>query len=139
MKTSKKLKTKIFGILSLAIIGGMLTSVSSVSAGSGASASASMWETSGYLEGGVTVFAGYDFVPGTIRAYYELYRDGTFLGSKQAESNNYYLDKSATALITSKTHSQSGLYTMTWAGRVGGYYFNGSDWTDAGEESYYLN
>ncbi|MET3548347.1 hypothetical protein ABID47_004977 [Paenibacillus favisporus] len=139
MKTSRKLKIKIYGILSLAIIGGMLTSVSSVSAGSGASASASMWETSGYLEGGVTVFAGHDFVPGTIRAYYELYRDGTFLGSKQAESTNYYLDKSATALITSKTHSQSGLYTMTWAGRVGGYYWNGSDWTDAGEESFYLN
>ncbi|GIO66613.1 hypothetical protein J21TS3_14340 [Paenibacillus cookii] len=71
--------------------------------------------------------------------YFELYRNGTFLGSKQDESNNYYLDKSAAALISDKTHSQSGLYTMTWSGRIGGYYWNGSDWTDAGETSYYLN
>lgn len=139
MKASKKFKTKFLGILSLTILGTMLTSVSSVSAGSGATADASMYQTGGYLQGGVVVFAGYDFVPGPIRAYFELYRNGTFLGSKQDESNNYYLDKSAAALISDKTHSQSGLYTMTWSGRIGGYYWNGSDWTDAGETSYYLN
>ncbi|GIO66612.1 hypothetical protein [Paenibacillus cookii] len=66
MKASKKFKTKFLGILSLTILGTMLTSVSSVSAGSGATADASMNQTGGYLQGGVVVFAGYDFVPGPI-------------------------------------------------------------------------
>ncbi|MDR0270834.1 hypothetical protein [Paenibacillus sp.] len=132
MKASKKLKSKFFGILSLVIFS-MFTSVSLVSAGSGASASTSMYKTSGYLQGGVSVDAGYEFVPGPIRAYFELYKDGTFLGSKQGQ----YLSRSAVALVTDKAHSQSGLYTMTWSGRVGGYYSDRSDWSDAGQTSYY--
>ncbi|WP_223068673.1 hypothetical protein [Paenibacillus caui] len=137
MKATKNFKTKFFGILSLAIFC-TLTSVSSVSAGSGASANAQMYQRDGvsYLEGGVIVFGGYDFVP-RISAYYELYRDGTYLGSKNAVSDNYYLSSSATALLTDGVHTQSGNYTMSWSGRVEDYYLFGGDWTDAGTVSYY--
>lgn len=136
MTIINKKKTIFLSIISTVAIIGLLSSFPSVSAGSGASANASMHETDNYLRGGVIVMAGHDFVPGPIRAYFELYRDGTFQGSTQAESTNYYLANFAAANITDNTHSQSGLYTMTWSGRVGGYYWNGNDWTDSGKVSY---
>lgn len=51
----------------------------------------------------------------------------------------FYLDQYATAHITDGEHTQSGTYTMKWSGRVKGYYSSGSDWTDSGEKTYYLN
>lgn len=121
MNVSRKFKSKFFGILSLAILGGMLSSVSSVSASEEkAEAVPSLYKDRGYLQGGVIVFSGPDFVRGPVRAYYELYRDGTYLGSKLDEQTNWYLEQDATALITDQTHNTPGLYTMSWSGRVGG-------------------
>ncbi|WP_017687524.1 hypothetical protein [Paenibacillus sp. PAMC 26794] len=129
---------KVFGALALASTC-MLTSVAPASAaGFGASASADMEVWNGYLEGGLYVNGGHNFVS-SISAYMELYRDGTYLGSKQGYSGNWYLSRSATALITSNTHSASGLYTMTWSGRVTGYTLTGGDWSDAGSTTYYKN
>lgn len=136
MVISKNMKSKFVGILSLAILSFSFSSASPVSAGSGASATPSMTTQNGYLKGGLIVFGGSDFVP-EISAYFELYRNGTFLGSKQDVSDNYYLSKSATAHITDGVHSESGTYLMKWSGRVKDYNFFGGDWTDSGEKSYY--
>ncbi|MDK8179607.1 hypothetical protein [Paenibacillus sp. UMB4589-SE434] len=97
-----------------------------------------MYKQQSALAGAVVVHRGYDFVT-EIRAYFELYRDGTYLGSKLDVSDNYYLDQYATAHITDGAHTQSGSYKMQWSGRVKGYYSNGSDWSDSGEKTYYLN
>jgi hypothetical protein len=131
--------TKVFGSLALVFVC-MFTSIPSASAGSGAAAHPSLnsLPNRGYVEGGLQVFAGHDFVPGA-SAYIELYRDGTYLGSKYGEMDNYYLDKYASALITDGVHTQSGLYSMQWSGRVEEYYLFGGDWTDSGTLNYYKN
>ncbi|AZS16809.1 hypothetical protein [Paenibacillus lutimineralis] len=116
-----------------------VTSSSVFASGDRGSFSPSLYQMGSSLEGGTSTFAGYKFVAGPISAYFELYRDGTYLGSKYGESDNYYLDRYAHALITSGVHTTSGSYKMTWSGRIGKYYSDGSDYTDAGEKTYYLS
>ncbi|MGE6579007.1 hypothetical protein ACQKFM_29300 [Paenibacillus xylanexedens] len=133
----KKKIFKVFGALALASTC-MLTSVAPASAGDRASASVDLGQSGGYIEGGVLVHGGYDYVT-SISAYLELYRDGTYLGSKQDINTNYYLDTYAYAKITDNLHSASGLYTMTWSARVTGYTIFNGDWSDAGSKTYYKN
>ncbi|MBB6021424.1 hypothetical protein HNR77_002519 [Paenibacillus sp. JGP012] len=133
----KKNLIKVFGAIALASTC-MLTSVAPASAGDRAAAYPSLGQSGGYIEGGVLVHGGYDFVT-SISAYLELYRDGTYLGSKQDITTNYYLDTYAHAKITDNLHSASGLYTMTWSARVTGYTIFNGDWTDAGSKTYYKN
>lgn len=131
--------TKLIGTLTLVIVF-MFSLTPSASAGSGASSHPSMYHlpNRGYLEGGISIFAGWDFVKDA-SAYFELYRNGTYLGSKYGEMDNYYIDKYARASITDGVHTQLGLYSMQWSGRVVDYYFFGGDWTDSGTLDYYMN
>ncbi|HFL3236841.1 TPA: hypothetical protein ACG3KH_004299 [Clostridioides difficile] len=74
-----------------------------------------------------------------MHAYYELWRDGKKLGTKYDESMNWYLSRSAIALITEGVHTQSGEYYMTWSGRVTGYTLTGGDWSRSGNLTYTKN
>lgn len=125
-------------LLTITIICSIFLIYALASGGDRASATPSLYKRGTALSGGVVVFGGYDFVP-EIRAYFELYRDNVYIGSKLDVSENYYLDQFATASITEGVHTQSGLYLMKWSGRVKEYNFNGSDWSQSGEKTYYLN
>lgn len=89
-----------------------------------------------YVEGGI--FAStYENHIDKVRAYMELYRDGTYLGSALGEDYGNVLGglSSTAANITPMTHYLPGTYQMTWSARL--IHYSGSDTTDAGSTSIY--
>ncbi|MDT0126313.1 hypothetical protein Q9R46_26955 [Paenibacillus sp. RRE4] len=94
--------------------------------------------TNTYVEGGVYASTR-DKNVSKIRAYYELYRDGAYLGSGFDEQNGNVFNQgglsSAAANISSKTHYLPGTYKMNWSSRI--VYYFGSDADDAGAVNLY--